>query len=108
MSANCRCQSPPFLYTDYTTIDLGEDSHGAEVSLSTCTRCGLIWLKYLIEEPHYSKSGRWWRVIVSPEQQSSIVADGARSFIEQQKEGFAGGSFFDSTGDRIYAPIKIR
>jgi hypothetical protein len=107
MSAACKCHSPPFHFADYETVELGEDSHGAEVSLSTCRRCGLVWLNYLVEEPHYSRSGRWWRVAVPREQRIAISAKTAREFIQQQDEGFVGGSYFESTGRKVSAPIRV-
>jgi len=105
--AACKCQSPPFWFEDYDTVEVGEDSHGAEVSLSTCRSCGLVWLEYLIEEPWHSRSGRWWRVLVSPERRSRMSPNDARDFIEQQEAGFVGGSYFDSTGRAVSAPIRI-
>ncbi|WP_072427073.1 hypothetical protein [Chitinimonas taiwanensis] len=57
--------------------------------------------------PHYSQSGRWWRVAISAQQAASMQAGTARDFIQQQAEGFAGGSFFRSSGHRITAPIVL-
>ena len=56
---SCACRRPPFRFQDYDTEPIGEDRHGAEISVSICKRCGVLWLAYLIEEPHYSRSGRW-------------------------------------------------
>jgi len=103
----CKCQEPPFNFADYETIELGEDSDGAEVSLSTCKQCQLVWLKYLIEEPQYSRSGRWWRVAVLPDHVNHLNVDTARDFIQQQPDGFVGGSYFESLGMRVTAPIRI-
>jgi hypothetical protein len=107
MFATCECHSPPFHFADYETVELGEDSYGAEVSLLTCRQCALVWLKYLLEEPHYNRSGRWWRVAVPPEHLTDFSVDSARDFIQQQEEGFVGGSFFKSTGRRVSAPICV-
>ena len=107
MSNDCACHVPPFRFTDYETVDLGADPRGAEVSLETCRRCGQVWLKYLIEEPHYSRSGRWWRATVPPERRGEIGAANARAFVEAQPAGFVGGSFFDSTGKSVSGPLRI-
>ncbi len=105
--ANCVCQTPPFHDTSYDTVELGEDAHGAEVSLSTCKACGQAWLTYLIEQPHYSRSGRWWRVAVPTGGAASVTTATAREFIEAQRECIVGGSYFNSTGRRVAAPIRI-
>jgi hypothetical protein len=107
MPADCRCATPPFRFGDFQSEVLGEDAGGAEVSLHTCRTCGRAWLKYLIEEPHFSRSGRWWRVPLAPGQAQRLTADLARGFIERQAWGFIGGSFFASAGRRVDAPIQV-
>jgi len=89
-------------------MQIGEDSHGADVSLSVCKFCGDIWLRYFIEEPHYSRSGRWWRVKISVEDKPSVSTTTARTFVERSAAGFAGGSFFNSQGHAVTAPIRVR
>jgi hypothetical protein len=107
ITSNCQCHQPPFHYESFNTLSLGEDSLGAEITIDTCKKCGQSWLKLLIEQPHHSKSGRWWRVAVSAENCKTLVVANTRAFIEQQSECFVGGSFFESTGHRVNAPIKI-
>jgi hypothetical protein len=46
-------------------------------------------------------------VAISAQQAASMQAGAARDFIQQQAEGFAGGSFFRSSGHRITAPIVL-
>jgi hypothetical protein len=104
----CSCRHPPFRFTDYDTTELGDDSCGAEVSLSTCKACGAIWLKYVIDEPHHHRSGRWWRVEIPAGDASAMSAATARERVERSRAGFAGGSFFDSQGHAITAPITVR
>lgn len=86
---------------------MGEDSHGAAISVSTCNFCGDRWLTYRMEWPHYSQSGRWWRVKVSPEEKHAVSVATAREFVERSSGGFAGGSFFNSRGHPVTAPINI-
>jgi hypothetical protein len=107
VQASCKCQLPPFYFGDYDTVECGDDPRGAEVSVSTCRRCGVVWLTYLIEEPHQSRSGRWWRVEVPPESRAQVSAASAKEFIERQPSGYAGGSFFNSPGHAIIAPIHV-
>jgi hypothetical protein len=105
--SNCQCAVPPFDFRNFTRIPLGDDAHGGEISIATCRTCGQLWLSYLIEWPHYTKSSRWWRVALSAEQRDALDTENARAFIEQQAAGFVGGCIFDGTVRRIQAPIKI-
>jgi hypothetical protein len=107
MSSFCKCQSPPFCFSDYSVKQFGEDSTGANVSIETCLHCGRKWLKYIIEEPHYSQSGRWWRVLIATETVPSVSAHAARSYIEAQTEVFRGGSYFRTSGEKILGPLHI-
>ena len=104
----CSCRRPPFQYTDYDTEHSGEDNHGADIAVSTCKACGSVWLKYLVEEPHHSRSGRWWRVELPADAAKGVSAASARGLIECSAEGFAGGSYYDSQGHAISAPIRNR
>jgi len=104
---SCYCMKPPFRFEDYDIAEIGEDSYGGKISLSTCKCCGTIWLMYSIEWPHYSRSGRWWRVKVAAENERSVSAATAKEFVESAADGFAGGSFFNSQGHAITAPINV-
>ena len=104
---NCKCETPPFLFSDYVEKEIGVDTFGAEISLHRCKCCDKTWLKYLMEEAHYTKSGRWWRVAVPQEVCASVTAEMARPYIEHQPWCFIGGSYFDSTGKLQSSPIKI-
>ncbi|HOY70220.1 MAG TPA: hypothetical protein PL131_11260 [Methylotenera sp.] len=108
-STLCKCNIPPFHYADYDSVDFDTGNSIAEISLQNCKHCGNIWLKYLIEDPSRSGSGRWWRVLVPASQVASITADNAKAFIENQTEGIVGGSYFGSTGMKISGrKIEIR
>jgi len=103
----CKCHQPPFDYEDYERIELGYDRTHSEVSMARCKYCGTYWLKYLIEEEHYTSSGRWWRVVVPEAEKDSVTAANARTFIERQASGFYGGSYFSSTGRAFDSPTRI-
>ena len=62
---------------------------------------------FLIEEEHYTKSGRWWRAPVEPEKLSSITADNAKQFIESLDWCFIGGSYYDGKIQIAKKPIEI-
>lgn len=103
----CCCRHPPFHFADFVSEHLGEDRHGAEISLATCKRCATRWIHYLVEEPHYSRSGRWWRVEVPPQGEYRVSVDDARSLVARSPEGFAGGSYHGSQGYLVMAPIHV-
>jgi hypothetical protein len=110
-SSPCICGHPPFHFSDYESRELGEDSASEDVttvSIEKCKHCGRYWLRYLLEQPEFSKSGRWWRVPIDSSNAETIEADDARSYIEQQVEGFVGGSYFESRGFPAVASITVR
>ena len=104
----CVCAEPPFHYLRFERAELGADSFNADVSIETCKACAQLWLVYLIEEEHYSRSGRWWRAPISREQRDALTPAAARQFIERSPWCFVGGSFHDSTGYRANAPIAVQ
>ena len=104
----CKCEEPPFFYFDYHTVDLGVGANYASVNIDTCKKCGKKWLKVLIEEEHYSRSGRWWRAPVEPERVSSITPETATQFIESLEWCFVGGSYYDGKIQKVNGPIEIR
>jgi hypothetical protein len=104
----CSCDKPPFQYLEYDTESLGYDSDFGEVSVDTCKKCNKQWLKYLIEEEHYSKSGRWWRIPIKNINNKKLTVKDAKSFIESAEWCFIGGSYYEGKISKITAPIKIR
>jgi hypothetical protein len=88
IASNCQCNKPPFHYESFNTSSLGEDALGAEITIDSCKTCGQLWLKLLIDEPHYSKSGRWWRVVLSAENAETLAARDVRQYIEQQAPSY--------------------
>lgn len=103
----CTCQNPPFYYLDFDEIDLGWDPRYGEVSIQTCKKCGTKWVKYLIEEEHHSKSGRWWRAQISNEDNLALTAGNAKEYVERQEWCFVGGSFYEVGIHKIMKPIKV-
>jgi hypothetical protein len=103
----CKCGKPPFSHKDYDSVMLGEDSHGAEVQIDTCKQCGKKWLRYLIEEPHRSKSGRWWRVPVANGSEEVLAVGDAKKYIEAQSWCYVGGCFYDGGIHKRTAPLAV-
>ena len=104
----CACAEPPFHYLNFERVALGPDEFQADVSIDTCKACRTPWLVYLIEEEHITRSGRWWRVALSREEREAVTLTGARPLIERAAWCFVGGSFHDSTGQRVNAPIVVQ
>ena len=88
-------------------MDLGVDFNYGEVSINTCKKCKTKWLKYLIEEEHYTKSGRWWRVPIDISIANSLTAENAKELLESLDWSFIGGSYYDGKIRKIEKPIKI-
>ena len=103
----CKCEQPPFHYKDFETVYLGEDDNFASVTIDRCRLCGQKWLKYLVEEEYYTKSGRWWRVPVGPDKVETLTANNAKAFIASSKWCFGGGSFYDGKIHLTEAPIRV-
>jgi hypothetical protein len=103
----CHCETPPFNYQNYTELYGGYDKKHGHISVSECKKCKTRWLKYLIEEEWQTSSGRWWRVKLDTSSISIEIED-ARQFIEQQTEGFFGGSFFGHAGKALKGKIRIQ
>ena len=103
----CTCEQPPFHYLNFAREEIGEDHYGAEVAIETCRECNRMWLVYLIEEPHYTKSGRWWRVPITPLERINFQPQAARQFIESKDWCYIGGSFYGSPGQKKTGRIVV-
>ena len=103
----CQCNAPPFDYRNFQSNYVGMDNHYAEIQIDQCKECGNRWLKYLIEEEHFSKSGRWWRIKLTDDS-VKIDKEDARRFIERQTTCFIGGSYFGHSGRLFEGKIEIR
>lgn len=88
-----KCKNPPFYFEDYEIEELGVDENFkyAEVTVDTCKKCGAKWLEYLIEEEHYTKSGRWWRTPIEGNYFNNLTALNAKEYLELSEWCFVGG-----------------
>lgn len=99
---NCVCMHPPLHFEDFDVQPLAcsgeEPPHGGEVSVETCRHCGTKWLKYFVEYPAFTASGRWCRGAVTNEELAYLSPASSLSFLEGLPWYLYGGSFFKSTG----------
>lgn len=66
-----------------------------------------MWINYLVQEPQYTKSGRWWRAPIKEEKTSLISADTSKQYIENQEWCFIGGSYYEGKIYLCKKPICI-
>ncbi len=102
--------TPPVDYRDYDTEDIGVDTargHFAEVSIDTCKQCGKQWLNYHYELEAFSKSGRWYRGLITAEQVKDVTAAGALRMLAGLPWYLYGGSYFNTSGERSDAPLNL-
>ena len=106
----CRCHTPPFDDRDYVSAPIGIDTTNGrfgDVSIETCKHCGARWLHYLVEYEAFTKSGRWYRGLMTPELQRTVTAQNAVAVIESLPWYFYGGSYFESTGRKGSGPARV-
>ena len=108
--AECRCMTPPFDYRDFESESLGVDETNGrfgEVSVETCKACGAKWLRYFVEYEAFSRSGRWYRGLVSPDVLRGLKPERVPGVLSGLPWYFYGGSYFDTTGRRGSGPLLI-
>ncbi|AZA76825.1 hypothetical protein EG347_04485 [Chryseobacterium sp. G0186] len=97
----CACEKPTPNYTEYRSSELGIDQTNgrhAEVTIQQCKLCQRIWIRYFVEFEHITKSGRWYKGIVTKKDRGQITPENAVEFLESLEWYVYGGSFFESTG----------
>ncbi|MBI1941907.1 MAG: hypothetical protein HYS33_10415 [Acidobacteria bacterium] len=96
--ADCVCLMLDYVKWDYDEKPLGTDRNWADVTLRTCRRCGRLWLHYHYENEAFSKSGRWYRGVVSAKAAKSIEAEDALDLLAKLDWYIYGGSYFGGVG----------
>ena len=71
----------------------------ADVAVDRCRTCGRYWLSYEFEFESFSRSGRWYRGLITPEAARTVTPETAAAVLEGLPWYFAGGSWF---GGRIH------
>ena len=67
------------------------DEKFGEVSTQRCSKCGQQWVRYLLEDEAFSRSGRWYLGAID----GQITVESARGQLEACLEFWCGGSYFD-------------
>jgi hypothetical protein len=106
----CCCTTPPFHYTDFDSAVIGVDETNGrfgEVSIETCRRCGSKWLRYFAEFEGFTKSGRWYRGLLSEDAARSVTPETAVAVLEALEWRFVGGSYFESSGFKSSGSVFV-
>jgi hypothetical protein len=102
--------TPPFDYRDYASVRVGVDETNgrfADVTIETCRSCARKWLRYHVEFEHLSRSGRWYRGLLTDAAARAVTPETAVCVLEGLEWRFAGGSAFGSTGFRTTDPLRV-
>ena len=93
---------PPIDYRDYdrdmAASHFEDDQNGGEITVEKCKHCSTKWLRYFVEYPSVTSSGRWCRGVVTDAELAGLNTKNALSFLEQLPWYLYGGSHFDSKG----------
>src|SRR5215218_5591577 len=95
-------------YRDYDLTFIGVDETAgrfAEIEVGHCRRCGRYWLHYRWEIEAFSRSGRWYRGLISQAQAHTITPHNAASLLESLEWYFAGGSYYEGKIHRASGPL---
>ena len=98
--SDCICLHPPFYFKDYESTEIGTDltnSRYGTVSIKKCLKCNKLWLHYLVEYEAFSRSGRWFRGLITEKEIERITPENAINFLEKLDWYFYGGSYFETT-----------
>lgn len=104
----CRCATPPLDHHDFDRRPLGVDEAGgryADVAIERCKRCGREWLTYHYEIEAFPSSGRWYRGLVTPEQEARATPANALAVLAELPWHLYGGSYFGTPGQRRGASL---
>ncbi len=91
---DCKCMALDYVKWDFDEKSLGMDRNWADVALRTCRGCGRLWLHYHYENEAFSKSGRWYRGVVSAKAAQTIGAEDALKLLAKLDWYIYGGSYF--------------
>ena len=65
------------------------------MSLQRCRRCGRVWLHYHWEHEAFTRSGRWFRGLITPEAAASLSAETAVETLARLDWHYCGGGYYD-------------
>ena len=101
----CLCLDGEARYDTFDERPLGQGEQFSEITLKTCRTCGRRWLHLLLEFEGTSRSGRWYRGLLAPEQAPS--PETAPALLAALSGYFAGGSHFNGRVHRRSGPIPL-
>ncbi len=103
----CKCFEPPFSAVNFESLSLGSDENYGEVSIEKCKICGQKWLHYFYENEAFTKSGRWYRGLISEKDLTQITLNNAVAYLENLTWHIRGGSYFETLGNYVNGNTKI-
>lgn len=105
---DCRCLTPPINASHYEIRVLPgmdpSDGRYADVAVERCKTCGRIWLHYHYEIEAFSRSGRWYRAVVTEAEADAVTLISALGLIGSKPWHLYGGSYYESSGARSSVP----
>ena len=107
-AVECRCATPPLDHRDFERRRVGVDLTGgrfADVAIERCRHCGRDWIVYHYEMEAFSRSGRWYRALVSPEVAARAQPGDALTILSRVPWHLRGGSWFGHAGERAEGPL---
>ena len=106
----CRCLDPQDRFDSVDQTDIGVDEtkgRFGNVDLCRCEDCGQLWLHYFVEYEAFSRSGRWYRGLITPEQATIVTPENAVALLASLPWYFYGGSYFDTTGKQGSGQVYV-
>lgn len=99
---DCVCMNPPLHYEDFeidpASDTFRDDANGGEITVEKCRHCGTKWLRYFVEYPAFTSSGRWCRGVVTDEELAQLTTETVLPFLGDLPWHLYGGSYFKTTG----------
>ena len=104
MSIDCHClvegpRHPAVVDECFIGVDKSEGRY-ADVTLSRCTRCQRLWLRYQVEYEAFSRSARWAEAPIDEQAAAAMRPEAAAAFLDDAEFHFYGGSFWGHAGKR--------
>jgi len=106
----CRCMEPQCSFDAFDKTDIGVDEtkgRFGSVDSYHCKHCGRYWLHYHVEYEAFSRSGRWYRGLITREQATSVTPENAVALLDSLPWHFYGGSYFDTPGKKGSGPVRV-
>ena len=83
----------------YLGIDETNGRH-AKVELLQCKTCGRLWVRYAVEYPAFSQSGRWAEGVIDEETAAKIMPTEVPEYLAGLEWGIYGGCYYRTPAQR--------